>query len=562
MPPGVDNWTRHRWSSVSTRERTDLALPDTGCDGTGKAHYPSARHRRPTGRLSPMPPKPGDILEVGIDRLAYGGQGIARIDDFVLFVRGALPGDRVRARVTRRKRNYAEARVVDLLEPSPLRVESGCTSAAECGGCEWQVLSYVAQLRFKQEQVVESLAHIGGQHEGEPDGYVLEPIRGMKEPWRYRNKMEFSCAEEDGRLLIGLHKRGSWREIVETDECRLASPQIEAARAAVADACRGLGLRAYDRENRSRPPVVVEGEPSQTLGRGDLARSRESEGDAPHDSRGEQAEQTDRGLLRHLVVRHGTASGDVVAHLFVAHGFPEVAELAARVQASGTVTSFALTVNDSPADAAVGGPARMLFGPPFFRETLAGVPLHVPLTAFLQTNSAMCGELYQTAVRCAGLRPEDHVWDLYCGLGSLSLLLARGAATVDAVEVQPEAITAAKGNARLNKIANVHFHVGDVRKVLKGPPPPGHADVVVVDPPRAGLSRKALARAAALGARRFVYVSCNPTTLAGNAAELDGLGYRLTRVAPVDMFPHTHHIETVALFERRPEADAPPAPTD
>jgi 23S rRNA (uracil1939-C5)-methyltransferase len=489
-----------------------------------------------------MPPKPGDILELGIDGLAYGGQGIARVDDFVLFVRGALPGDRVRARVTRRKRNYAEARVVELLEPSSLRVQSGCASAAECGGCEWQVLSYEAQLRFKQEQVVESLAHIGGQHEGEPEGYVLEPIRGMAEPWHYRNKMEFSCAEEDGRLLIGLHKRGSWREIVEADACKLASPQIEAARAAVADACRALGLRAYDREGRDRRPIAPEGEPLQTPGPG-------------------EGEPQDRGLLRHLVVRHGSASGDVVAHLFVAHRFREETELAARVQAGGTVTSFALTVNDSPADAAVGGPPQMLFGPPFFRETLAGVPLYVPLGAFLQTNSAMCGELYQTAVRFADLQASDHVYDLYCGLGSLSLLLARGAAAVDAVEMQPEAIAVAKENARLNELANVRFHVGDVRKVLKEPPL-RHADVVVVDPPRAGLSRKALARAAALGARRFVYVSCNPTTLAGNAAELDGLGYRLTRIAPVDMFPHTHHIETVALFERRPEADALPSPAD
>jgi 23S rRNA (uracil1939-C5)-methyltransferase len=518
-----------------------------------------------------VPPKPGDILEVGIDRLAYGGQGIARIDDFVLFVRGALPGDRVRARVTRRKRNYAEARVVDLLEPSPLRVGSGCTSAAQCGGCEWQVLSYEAQLRFKQEQVVESLAHIGGQHEGEPGGYVLEPIRGMTEPWRYRNKMEFSCAEESGRLLIGLHKRGSWREIVETDECRLASPQIEAARAAVADACRALHLRAYDREGRYRPAAAVgDDHVAEPAGPGESEGPRGGGGEqrgapwngAEQGHADEQPGQPDRGLLRHLVVRHGSASGDVMAHLFVAHRFPEAAELAARVQASGTVTSFALTVNDSPADAAVGGPARMLFGPPFFRETLAGVPLHVPLTAFLQTNSAMCSELYQTAVRFADLQPADLVWDLYCGLGSLSLLLARGAATVDAVEVQPEAITAAKGNARLNEIGNVHFHVGDVRKVLKDPPPPGRADVIVVDPPRAGLSRKALARAAALGARRFVYVSCNPTTLAGNAAELDALGYRLARVAPVDMFPHTHHIETVALFERRLEADVLPAPAD
>jgi len=481
-----------------------------------------------------MPPKPGDILEVGIDRLAYGGQGVARVDDFVLFVRGALPGERARVRVTRRKRSFAEARVVELLQPSSLRIAPECTRADECGGCEWQTLRYEAQLGFKQEQVVESLAHIGGLHSDTPEGYVLEPILRMTDPWRYRNKMEFSFAEENGRLLVGLHKRGSWREVVETDECRLATPQIEAARAAVADACRGLALTAYDREARDSP------------------------GSDRHD--GPLGPGEDRGLLRHLVVRHGSASGDVVAHLFVARRFPEEAKLAARVQAGGTVTSLAVTVNETPADAAVGGPPRMLFGPPSFRETLAGVPLRVPLNAFLQTNSAMCGELYQTALRFADVRATDHVFDLYCGLGSLSLLLAAQAAAVDAVEVQPEAIAAAEVNARLNGVSNVRFHVGDVRKVLKDPPAPGRADVVVVDPPRAGLSRKALARAAALGARRFVYISCNPTTLAGNAAELSELGYRLTRVRPVDMFPHTHHIEAVALFERRPAAGAAQPP--
>jgi 23S rRNA (uracil1939-C5)-methyltransferase len=483
-----------------------------------------------------MPPKPGDTLEVAIDRLAYGGQGVARVDDFVLFVRGALPGDRVRVRVTRRKRTFAEARVVELLDPSSLRVRPECTRADECGGCEWQALRYEAQLGFKQEQVVESLAHIGGLHADGSDGYVLEPIHGMVDPWRYRNKMEYSFAVQDGRLLVGLHKRGSWREVVETDECRLATPRIEAARAAVADACRALALTAYDREARYLPRPNGHVDPLEP---------------------GE-----DRGLLRHLVVRHGFASGDVVAHLFVARRFPEEAQLAARVQATDTVSSFAVTVNETPADAAVGGPPQMLFGPPFFRETLAGVPLRVPLTAFLQTNSAMCGELYQTALRFAGIATTDHVFDLYCGLGSLSLLLAARAATVDAVEVQPEAIDAAEENARLNEITNVRFHVGDVRKVLKDPPSLGRADVVVVDPPRAGLSRKALARAAALGARRFVYVSCNPTTLAGNAAELNELGYRLSRVRPVDMFPHTHHIETVALFERRPAAGTEQAPAD
>jgi 23S rRNA (uracil1939-C5)-methyltransferase len=469
-----------------------------------------------------MPPKPGDILDVVVERLAYGGQGVARIDGFVLFVRGALPGDRVRARVTRRKRGFAEARATELLEPSALRVLPGCARAAECGGCEWQALAYDEQLRIKEEQVVDSLAHIGGQrpategHGGrhravdEEPRYVLEPIRGMADPWRYRNKMEFSFAQQDARLLVGLHKRGSWREIVEVDDCRLAPEPIERARQVVAQACRALNLRAYERTPGTQPT----------------------------------------GLLRHLVVRYGFASGDVVAHLFVARHFPQAAELAELVRASGAVTSLAVTVNDTPADAAVGGPATMLFGPPHFHEALAGLPLRVPLGAFLQTNTAMCATLYETALRFADAQRRDHVFDLYCGIGSLSLLLAARVADVNAIEIQPEAIAAAEDNARMAGVTNVHFHAGDVRKILKEPPAPGRADVVVADPPRAGLSRKALARAAALGARRFVYVSCNPTTLAGNAAELSTMGYRLTRVAPVDMFPHTHHIEVVALFER------------
>ncbi len=202
----------------------------------------------------------------------------------------------------------------------------------------------------------------------------------------------------------------------------------------------------------------------------------------------------------------------------------------------------------------------MLAGPPWLRERLAGVDLRVPAAAFLQTNSAMCESLYAIALRFAAAEPRRATVDLYCGIGSLSLPLARGSREVHAIEIQPEAIEAAGVNAELNGIDNAAFYAADVRPLLRFPPHPvldaGRVDdaerpaVVVADPPRAGLARKALQRAAALGGERFVYVSCNPTTLAGNAAELAALGYELTDVAPVDMFPHTHHIETVALFER------------
>jgi 23S rRNA (uracil1939-C5)-methyltransferase len=461
-----------------------------------------------------MPPRPGDIVELDVTTLAYGGQGVARLDGFVIFVRGAVPGDRVRAQVTRRKKGHAEARTLDLIEPSQDRVPPLCDHSPECGGCEWQTLGYAAQLAFKQRQVVESLRHIGHL-----DGYELEPIRGMDDPWRYRNKMEYSFgADEQGRLVLGLHRRGSWREVVDVVDCRLASERMNRARLAVAEACRALGLPPFERDGHG-------------------------------------------GLLRHLVVREGHMGGDLLLNLFVAARFPEEAELLERVAAAAECTSFAITVNDTPADAAVGDGPHMLLGPPFLRERIAGVELRVPATAFLQTNSAMCEELYATALRFAAPDPERPAVDLYCGIGSLSLALARGARRVEAVEIQPQAVAAAQVNAELNDVRNVGFHAADVRPLLKSPPHPvldaGRADdadrpaVVLVDPPRAGLARKALQRAVALGADRLVYVSCNPTTLAGNGMELRDLGYALTRVAPVDMFPQTHHVETVALFERR-----------
>ena len=462
-----------------------------------------------------MPPRPGDTIELDVTSLAYGGQGVARAEEFVVFVRGAVPGDRVRARVTKRKQSHAEARTLEILSPSPRRVTARCRHSQECGGCEWQTLAYDAQLEFKQQQVVDSLQRLAHLTE-----YRLEPIRRMDDPWRYRNKMEFSFGvDDDGGLVLGLHKRGSWREIIDVVDCELASERMNRARLAVAQACRELGLPVYSRDGHA-----------------------------------------DGGLLRHLVVREGLTSGDLLLNLFVAARFPQEAELAARVTAESGCTSFAITVNESRADAAVGDGPHMLAGPPYLRERIAGVDLRVPATAFLQTNSAMCEVLYDTALRFAAPEPARPSVDLYCGIGSLSLPLARASREVHAIEIQKEAIDAAQINAELNGVGNASFYAADVRPLLRFPPHPvldaGREDtgerpaVVIADPPRAGLARKALQRAAALGADRFVYVSCNPTTLAGNAAELAELGYRLAVVAPVDMFPHTHHIETVALFER------------
>ena len=374
----------------------------------------------PQGTLPDVPPRAGEIIELAIDGLAYGGQGVGRIDDFVVFVRRAVPGDRVRAQVVKRKRSYAEARLLEIVAPSALRVPPECGHEDGCGGCEWQTLDYGAQLDFKQRQVVESLEHIGGL-----SGFEVEPMRGMERPWRYRNKMEYSFgSDESGRLLLGLHKRGSWREIMEVEDCWLAPPEVNRARQAVATACRALGLPPY-------------------------------------------SQLTHEGLLRHLVVRTGSAANDLLLNLYVSERFPQEGELAARVAELQPYTSFAVTVNESRADAAVGVGPFMVSGPPYLHEVLAGVRLRVPATGFLQTNSAMCSLLYETALRLAQPLTGATVLDLYCGIGAISLLLARHAACVYGLEIQEEAVQAAVENARLNGVANAAFAGGDVRKLLK-----------------------------------------------------------------------------------------------
>ncbi len=474
-----------------------------------------------------MPPQTGDILELSVDTLAYGGQGIGRTDGFVVFVRGALPGDLVRVEVTRRRPGYAEARLLELVQPSPRRVAFRCDHPADVGGCEWQTLDYGAQVEFKRRQVCEALAHIGGLEHAE-----VTPVLAMDDPWRYRNKMEYSFASAGGETVLGMHRRGSWRDVADVPDCRLAPLEMSRARQAVLTACRALDLPPYSSATHS-------------------------------------------GLLRHLVVRRGRVGGELLLNLFVTERFRAEPELAARVAAEQPFTSFAVTVNESRADAAVGVGPFMVEGPPYFHEELAGVRLRVPALAFLQTNSEMCGVLYETALRAARPQAGRPAYDLYCGIGGLSLLLAGHGALVHGIELQDEAVAAAAENARLTAATGVTFTAGDVRTLLLDPPTgrdpdvarlvladgkPHHSlrtpasrpfvppAVVMTDPPRAGMARKAVERMALLGADRIVYVSCNPTTLAGNAAQLATIGYRLETVTPVDMFPHTHHIEAVATF--------------
>jgi 23S rRNA (uracil1939-C5)-methyltransferase len=442
-------------------------------------------------------PRPGAELELTIDRLAHGGAGVARLDGYVVFVRGAVPGDRVRARVTKSKRSFAEADSVELLEPSPDRVEVGSPHP----GAPWQVLPYERQLIEKEDQVRDALTRIG-RFESPP----VEPIVPALEPLRYRNKLEYSFGEDgDGELVLGFHHPGRFDVIDDVTEDILASERVDELREAVKAWCRAEGLSAWDR-------------------------------------RGQQ------GVLRNLIVREGRRTGQVQARVVTSPGaIFRVEELAAATPAD----SFLWTRATSVAETTRAGETQVVKGKAELEEELSGLRFRISPDAFFQTNTEMAEQLYGAAIELAALTGRERVLDLFCGIGTIALTLALDAAEVWGVEIVEEAVADAIENARLNGIDNAHFFAGDVRLAMRPLlEKSGQPDVVVLDPPRAGLSQKVVRRVVEAEAQRIVYISCNPTTLAPNARQLADAGYELKTVLPVDMFPQTPHIECVALLER------------
>jgi 23S rRNA (uracil1939-C5)-methyltransferase len=442
-------------------------------------------------------PARGDLLDLTVDSLAFGGAGVARLNGYVVFVQDGLPGDRVRAEVQTSKRAYAQARAVEILEPSPDRI----APRAAHPGAPWQVLPYERQLEVKQEQVDDALRRIGRL-----DGFELEPIMPAVEQWRYRNKLEYSFGtDEAGRLVCGFHAPGRWEDIVEVTDCLLASEAGNAARERVVQWCRSSGLTSFDR-------------------------------------------RTGEGFLRNLVVREGRRTGELQVRLVTNPGRLDTESLSA---AADPVAGLLWTQTDSVAETTQLGDTELVSGRERYREEIGGLRMLISSTAFFQTNTEMAERLYELAIDYAQPSGTDRVFDLYCGIGTIGLLMAPRAAEVWGLELIEAAIADAIAGARRNEIDNAHFFAGDVRLALRElVQRAGRPDLLVIDPPRSGLSQKVVRRIIEAGPRRIVYVSCNPTTLAPNAAQLVEAGYRLRRVRPVDMFPQTPHIEAVALLER------------
>jgi 23S rRNA (uracil1939-C5)-methyltransferase len=446
------------------------------------------------------PVRKGEELALRIDSLAYGGSGVSRHDGFVVFVRGGVPGDGVKAQITKVKRGFAEGVVTELVERSPSRVDAPCRHFGVCGGCRFQDLAYDVQTAEKERQVRDALVRIGRF----PDP-PLEPIVPAKSQFGYRNKLEYSFTTTEDGVDLGFHRAGRWDEVIGIEECLLTTDLGNAIRLAVRSWAREEGLEAYDQSSGA-------------------------------------------GYLRHLVVREGRNTGQALVVLVTAPGERfEAGYLVDVLRRFSEVRSVHWAINDTPAEQ-TNLPTKLLWGVDAIEEEILGLRFRVRPSAFLQTNTEMAAALYELAREYARLTGVENVFDLYCGTGTIGLALARSAQSVWGLEISEEAVACAIENAELNGIENARFFAGNVGQTIEElREEAGDPDLVVVDPPRAGLAGKALRRTGALGAPRIVYVSCNPTTLASDLQVLrDEYGYELERCRPVDMFPHTPHVESVS----------------
>jgi 23S rRNA (uracil1939-C5)-methyltransferase len=448
-------------------------------------------------------PRRGDSLELVIEDLAFGGEGVGRADGYVVFVRGGLPGDRLRVRLVEARGRFGRATIDEVLTPSPDRVDAPCPYFGRCGGCRLQHLAYPAQLAFKEKQVRDCLERLGGLGTVE-----LRPILPAPEPYGYRNKMEFTVAGPQPN--IGLHAAERFDVVLDIERCLLQSDTMNAL------------LDEFRRQVRERALSVYD----------------------PH---------TERGLLRFVMMREGRHTGEAMVNVVGAAPDVEtltpVAEaLRARVPQTSSVV---LNVNAKKASVAVGSEEHLLLGRDHIREALGPVTFQVSANSFFQTNTVQAERLFAEVETACELTGGETLLDLYSGTGAISLLLARRVRWAYGIEVAAAAVADAIRNARANGIENCTFLAGEVRHVLPDLTRQGvTASVVVADPPRAGFHPKALAALAAMAPARIVYVSCNPATLARDVGDLARHGYRLEWVQPVDMFPQTPHIEAVARLRR------------
>ena len=454
--------------------------------------------------------KKNDILTVEITDTGIEGEGIGKTDGFILFVKDAVIGDTVQVKVMKAKKNYAYAKLEKVLVPSPFRVQPPCPFHRQCGGCQLQPLSYEKQLEFKQNKIRNNLIRIGGFSPEHIDA-CMEPIIGMEDPWHYRNKAQFPFGyDKEGNVITGFYAGRSHNIIANTD-CALGVEENKTVLETILAYMKKYGVSAYD-------------------------------------------ETSGKGLIRHVLIRKGFASGQLMACVVInGNKLPEEKTLAEELWKIPGMTSVSVNVNTERTNVILGKKVRVLKGEEKIEDTIGDVVFRISSLSFYQVNPVQTKKLYGQALEYAGLTGEETVWDLYCGIGTISLFLAKKAKKVYGVEIVPEAIADAKENAARNGITNAEFFVGKAEEVLpqKYEEDGVYADVIVVDPPRKGCDEKCLETMVRMRPERIVYVSCDSATLARDLKYLGEMGYEVRKWRGCDMFPGTIHVETVVLLSHK-----------
>lgn len=459
--------------------------------------------------------KKRSVCELEIIDLAYGGKGLAKPDGFPVFVDRCVPGDRVRVRISKKKKSWAEARLIEIVSKSSLRRDARCRYADFCGGCKWQQIPYETQLAYKKQHVVQSLAHIGRlSHVPVLDVIASDPV------FEYRNKMEFSCSarrwlmpEElsDGSITkdlgIGLHVPGTFDQVIDIHHCDIMPEQGNAILAHVREFIRSSDLPAYHLRNHT-------------------------------------------GFWRYVMLRHSVALDQWMVNIVTRDKNRSVVTRLADSLAAAfdNLASIVNNITDARSGVSTGKEEILLHGREVITERLGRFKFEVSANSFFQTNTRACEKLYDVVAGYCDLTGTETVLDLYSGTGTIPIWLSGQAAKITGIEIVETAVADAKKNAAINNIDNCEFLAGDIRQVL--PQMEKTPEVMVIDPPRVGMHKDVVARVLGLGSKTIVYVSCNPATLARDL-EMLAPAYDVVVVQPVDMFPHTYHIESVALLKRR-----------
>lgn len=447
-----------------------------------------------------------DIVTLEIVDCGTDGEGIGKADGFTVFVKDAVIGDTIMAKIMKAKKNYGYGRLMEILKPSPYRVEPVCLSARQCGGCQLQAVSYEEQKVFKEKKLRDHLERIGGFTE-----FPMEPLIGMDDPYHYRNKAQFPVGRnKEGRIVTGFYA-GRTHAIIENRDCALGIPQ-----------------------NKDVLDRVI--------------AHMEKYNIAPYD------EATGKGLVRHIFVRYGFFTGELMVCLIInGQDLPHQRELVEKLCEIPGMTSISLNMNKKRSNVILGDKVKTIWGEDYITDKIGDISYEISPLSFFQVNPKQTWKLYSKALEYADLHGEETVWDLYCGIGTISLFLAQKAKFVRGVEIVPAAIEDAKRNAQINHIENVEFFVGKAEEVLPREYEKNgvYADVIVVDPPRKGCDEMLLKTILKMQPKRVVYVSCDSATLARDLRFLCDNGYELKKVCGVDQFPQTVHVESIVLLSHK-----------